>query len=190
MKLFTLLAGYAAGLAVAMKYRKDAGISKLEKSIENKTKFNSFIDEVVDIHKTAFADVKWFMKANFDDVENFDDLQSKVWQIVSDFWNNLETHLENAKKTWISKKEEITQMAQEFLQNHEATLDQAKTKAASFVWVSEETIDTWLDKAKTEIADVYQKVQAKFDTETTTEVPKKTTTRKPAPKKTTESKSE
>lgn len=58
MKLFTLLAGYAAGLAVAMKYRKDAGISKLEKSIENKTKFNSFIDEVVDIHKTAFADVK------------------------------------------------------------------------------------------------------------------------------------
>ncbi|MBX9809597.1 hypothetical protein K2X92_04380, partial [Candidatus Gracilibacteria bacterium] len=140
--------------------------------------------------KTAFADVKGFMKANFDDVENFDDLQSKVGQIVSDFGNNLETHLENAKKTGISKKEEITQMAQEFLQNHEATLDQAKTKAASFVGVSEETIDTWLDKAKTEIADVYQKVQAKFDTETTTEVPKKTTTRKPAPKKTTESKSE
>jgi hypothetical protein len=54
--------------------------------------------------------------------------------------------------------------------------------------VSEDTIDTWLDQAKTEITDVYQKIQAKFDTET--EKPKRTTTRKPAPKKTPENKSE
>ena len=58
MRLFTLLAGYAAGLAVAMKYRKDKGISKLENTVNNKSKLDSFIDEVVDIHKTAFADVK------------------------------------------------------------------------------------------------------------------------------------
>ena len=58
MRLFTLLAGYAAGLAVAMKYRKDKGISKLENTLNNKSKLDSFIDEVVDIHKTAFADVK------------------------------------------------------------------------------------------------------------------------------------
>ncbi len=58
MRLFTLLAGYAAGLAVAMKYRKDAGKSKIDTSTDNTSKFNSFIDEVVDIHKTAFADVK------------------------------------------------------------------------------------------------------------------------------------
>ena len=58
MRLFTLLAGYAAGLAVAMKYRKDNGTSKLENTVNNKSKLDSFIDEVVDIHKTAFADVK------------------------------------------------------------------------------------------------------------------------------------
>jgi hypothetical protein len=29
-KLITLLAGYAAGIAVAMKYRKDHGTSKLQ----------------------------------------------------------------------------------------------------------------------------------------------------------------
>lgn len=58
MRLFTLLAGYAAGLAVAMKYRKDNGTSKLENTLNNKSKLDSFIDEVVDIHKTAFADVK------------------------------------------------------------------------------------------------------------------------------------
>ena len=58
MRLFTLLAGYAAGLAVAMKYRKDAGTSKLENTSNKKSKLDSFIEEVVDIHKTAFADVK------------------------------------------------------------------------------------------------------------------------------------
>ncbi len=58
MRLFTLLAGYAAGLAVAMKYRKDNGTSKLENTENKKSKLDSFIDEVVDIHKTAFADVK------------------------------------------------------------------------------------------------------------------------------------
>lgn len=58
MRLFTLLAGYAAGLAIAMKYRKDAGTSKLDTEAKNTSKLNSFIDEVVDIHKTAFSDVK------------------------------------------------------------------------------------------------------------------------------------
>ena len=78
MRLFTLLAGYAAGLAVAMKYRKDNGTSKLDTESPNTSKLNSFIDEVVDIHKTAFADVKSFVNENFDDVDNFDDLKSKV----------------------------------------------------------------------------------------------------------------
>jgi cobalamin biosynthesis protein CbiD len=78
MRLFTLLAGYAAGLAVAMKYRKDNGTSKLDTETPNTSKLNSFIDEVVDIHKTAFADVKSFVNENFDDVDNFDDLKSKV----------------------------------------------------------------------------------------------------------------
>ena len=58
MRLFTLLAGYAAGLAVAMKYRKDNGTSNLNTDASSTSKLNSFIDEVVDIHKTAFADVK------------------------------------------------------------------------------------------------------------------------------------
>jgi hypothetical protein len=58
MRLLTLLAGYAAGLAVAMKYRKDSGKSKLSTIHEDDSKLNSFIEEVVDIHKTAYADVK------------------------------------------------------------------------------------------------------------------------------------
>lgn len=56
MRLLTLIAGYAAGLAVAMKYRKDAGTSKL--ATPTKSHIDSFFDEIVDIHKSAFADVK------------------------------------------------------------------------------------------------------------------------------------
>jgi hypothetical protein len=56
MRLFTLIAGYAAGLAVAMKYRKDAGTSKL--TTPTKSTIDSFFDEIVDIHKSVFADVK------------------------------------------------------------------------------------------------------------------------------------
>ncbi len=190
MRLLTLLAGYAAGLAVAMKYRKDSGKSKLSTIHEDDSKLNSFIEEVVDIHKTAYADVKWFVKSNFDDVDNFDDLQSKVWQFVSDFGNNLEAHLENAKKTGISKKEEILLLAQDFFETHQSTLEQAKTRAASFVWISEEAIDIWLSEAKDEITNVYQKIQEKLNSDTVSEKPKRTYVRKTATKKTTEEQSE
>jgi hypothetical protein len=78
MKLFTLLAGYAAGLAVAMKYRKDNGMSKITDAVTGKSKLDIFIDEVVDIHKSVFADVRGLVGDTFDDVENFDDLQSRV----------------------------------------------------------------------------------------------------------------
>ena len=90
MKLFTLVAGYIAGLAIAMKYRKDNGASKLDSLNPMKSKLDTFIDEVVDIHRTAFSDIKEFAKDNFDDVDNFDDLQKKVSSMVGEFSGTLE----------------------------------------------------------------------------------------------------
>ena len=84
MRLLTLLAGYAAGLAVAMKYRKDNGTSKLNDVDATKTKLNSFIDEVVDIHKTAYADVKGFISAR-------DELSAAYNKIQSKFSENTES---------------------------------------------------------------------------------------------------
>lgn len=186
MKLFTLLAGYAAGLAVAMKYRKDNGTSKLDTTAPAKEKFNSFLEEVVDIHKTAFADVKGFMKENFDDVQNFDDLQKKVSGIVSGFASQLESHLENAKNTGITKKDELLKIASDFYASHEATLETAKSKAASFTNIPEETIDSWLNTAREEITSAYHAIQSKFanPTETDEVAPvKKRAPRKPPVKK-------
>ncbi len=90
MKLFTLVAGYIAGLAIAMKYRKDNGTSKLDSLNPMRSKLDIFIDEVVDIHRTAFSDIKEFAKDNFDDVDNFDDLQKKISSMVGEFSGTLE----------------------------------------------------------------------------------------------------
>lgn len=184
MKLFTLLAGYAAWLAVAMKYRKDKGISKLTDIATGKSKVDSFIDEIVDIHKSAFSDVKSFARENFDDVENFDDLQKKVSTFVWEFSSGLDSQIETAKKTGIVKKDELMNMAKEFYSSHEKTLISAKKKAASFAGISEDTIDTWLDGAHREITKAYKKIESQFAEMKDVEVDiKKTTPKKTTPKK-------
>lgn len=185
MRLITLIAGYAAGLAVAMKYRKDKGISKITDAVTGKSKMDSFIDEVVDIHKSAFADVKWFAKENFDDIENFDDLQAKVSGVVSGFTDNLDSHIETAKKTGIVKKDELMKIANEFYASHEATLVAAKSKAASFSGIPEATIDSWLATARQELQSAYSAIETRFATAPAPVVPaKKTPAKKPVAKKT------
>lgn len=82
MRLFTLLAGYAAGLAVAMKVRHDAGQSKLGSTDPNKTTLDKIVDEVKDIHQSTYADVKKFVVNHFDDVHDFESLKVKVSSIV------------------------------------------------------------------------------------------------------------
>ncbi len=84
-KLFTLLAGYAAGLAVAMKYRKDAGTSKLQTANGTKAGLDSFIDEVVDIHKSAFEDLKGVVSSGFEEIQDFEGLKTKVTSLVDTY---------------------------------------------------------------------------------------------------------
>lgn len=90
MKFFTLVAAYLAGLTIAMKYRQNKGTSKLDSINPTKSKLDTFIEEVIDIHRTAYSDVKEFTKDNFDDIDNFADLQRKISGMVSDFSGTLE----------------------------------------------------------------------------------------------------
>jgi hypothetical protein len=126
---------------------------------------------------------------NFDDVENFDDLKSKVTGIVSDFTQNFETHIETAKKAGVTKKDELLKVAEEFFATHESTLEQAKTKAASFTGVPEEKIESWITSTKTELTAAYAKIQSKFsDVESSVEsevskITKKAPARKTVAKK-------
>ena len=94
MRLITLLAGYAAGLAVAMKFRKDAGKIKTDPT---KSKMDNFIDEVVDMHKAAYTEVKGFVATHFDDVEDFDGLKSKVGSLLEGFTTETEALIASLK---------------------------------------------------------------------------------------------
>lgn len=91
MRLLTLLAGYAAGLAVAMKVRKDAGKSKLDSTDPNKTTLDKLVDEVKDIHETTYHDVRAYVSHHFSDVHDFESLKSKV----SVFLDNVATEADS-----------------------------------------------------------------------------------------------
>lgn len=130
------------------------------------------------------------MAENFDDVENFDDLKSKVTGIVSDFTSNLDSHIETAKKAGMNKKDELLKIAEEFYVTHEATLDRAKAKAASFAGIPEDKIDAWIATAKSELTTAYTTLQSKFTDSVPSETVKKTPARKPAVKKAPAKKSE
>lgn len=171
MRLFTLIAGYAAGLVVAMKYRKDAGKSKL--ATPSKSHIDSFFDEIVDIHKSVYADVASFARDNFDDVDNWDDLQSKVSHVVTGFTDNLDTHIATAKKAGTTKKAELLKIAQEFYITHEKTLESAKTRAISFSGIPESTIDSWIATARRELSSTYETLEKKFQTPVVKKTPVK-----------------
>ncbi len=174
MRLLSLIAGYAAGLAVAMKYRKDTGKSKL--ATPTKSHIDSFFDEIVDIHKSVFADVREFAVLHFDDVENFDDLQAKVSGVIAGFTDNLDTHIVTAKKAGATTKTELLKIVEEFYNSHEATLESAKVRAASFSGIPESTIDSWIMTARSELIATYTAIQKKFQTPAS----KKTPMKKPA----------
>ncbi len=130
------------------------------------------------------------MSENFDDVENFDDLQKKVSTLVSHFTANLDSHIEIAKQTGITKKDELMKIATEFYESHEKTLETAKTKAATFTGIPEEKIDAWIATAKNELTGAYATIQSKFTETMTEESPKKTPPRKSPVKKTPANKAE
>lgn len=88
-KILALLGTYATGMAVAMKLRKDKGTSKLAKDTKNST-LENVIDEIVDIHKMAYNDVKNFVTPLFDDVKDFEGLKTRVSGMIDEFGAKLE----------------------------------------------------------------------------------------------------
>jgi hypothetical protein len=47
---------------------------------------------------------------------------------------------------------------------HEATLETAKSKAASFSGIPESTIDSWIAKAREELKSAYSSIESRFTT--------------------------
>lgn len=163
--LFTLLAGYAAGLAIAMKYRKENGESKLESTDSSKSKLDIFIDEVVDIHKTAFEDIKGVVLTTFDDVHDLDSLKEKVTSLVEWFTSEVEAKIEELQSQGEEKKTEAIALLDSYYESKKEHIDQAKIKALSFAGVAHDTLDSLLGEARTKLDEAYAKLKTKLESD-------------------------
>lgn len=148
---FGLLTGYAAGMALAIKYQKD-----------KKNKDASFLDEVVDIHKSAYSDVRDFVVMNFEDVETWDDLQAKGKEITDSFMTEVNSMKDSLAEKWVSK-EAILEKVQDAYDRRMEILESGKAKAMEMIdSVNEETVNEWLESAKKSLDSSYQKAQKFF----------------------------
>lgn len=178
MRLITLLAGYAAGLAIAMKYRKDSGVSKTETN-PKKSKMDSFIDEIVDIHKTAYGEVKGFVSTHFDDVNDFDTLKAKASSLIDSFTTEAETLINSLKNKWTSEWESAIAKVDALYQEKAEILDKAKEKGSTFADVAHDTLMSWIDEVKSRLTQAHKSIKSTLDTP----VVKKPTPKKKAPAK-------
>lgn len=166
MRLITLLAGYAAWLAVAMKYRKDAGTSKLDTD-PNKSKVDSIIDEIVDIHKSAYQDIKSTVTATWEEVEDLDGLKAKVMTMVDNFTGEVESKITELRTRGEIKAEVLTKTLDESLAEKEAAIESARTKALTFADGALDTVDTFLTDAAKKLRAAHKKLKAKIEKEIT-----------------------
>jgi polyhydroxyalkanoate synthesis regulator phasin len=143
-KLLTLVAGYAAGLAVAMKYRKDAGRSKLTTD-PSKSKVDAFIDEVVDIHKTAYGDAREYVTTNLDDVKDLPTLKEKATEKMSSLMDEADTLYSSLKKKVTSEKQAIEQGVEDLIEKKDTLEDEAKAKASSLSDTIVDKLATWIE---------------------------------------------
>ena len=147
-----------------MKYRKDTGKSKIKKD-PTKSNMDLIIDEIVDIHKSAYADIKSTVTTTWEEVENFDGLKAKVGTLVDNFTADVESKIESLRASGAAKKEELTTLADKALADKEASLESARDKAVALGDVALDTLDTFLTDAKSKLETAHKKIKSKIEKE-------------------------
>lgn len=160
MRLLTLVAGYVAGLAVAMKYRKDAGTSKLPSDVKKST-LDNFLEEVVDIHKDVFVDAKKLFETHFGDVKDFEGLKTKIESLIATFSTEVEERIQSLKSEWEAKKTEVESIVEWAYQEKIALLEEAKSRALSFAGSALDTVEPWIAEARKTLDATYKKTKTK-----------------------------
>lgn len=160
MRLLTLAAGYIAGIAVAMKYRKDAWASKLPDDIKKST-LDNFIEEVVDIHKDVFVDAKKLFDTHFSGVNDFESLKAKIESMVMTFSEEVESRINTLKTEWEAKKTEVESIVEWAYQEKIALLEEAKSRALAFAGTALDTVEPWLLEARKKLDANYKKTKTK-----------------------------
>lgn len=165
-KLLTLLAGYAAGLAVAMKYRKDhqAPEAPLPEGATPKSKVDAFIDEVVDIHKTAYADIKTAVSVTLEEFKDLEELQTKINDFIAAFKSEVDTKIAVISAEGSAKFDQIQKIIEDLYSKKQDLLKNAGEKARSLSNISQDSIDGLIEEARKRLAESYEKIKAELNT--------------------------
>jgi uncharacterized membrane-anchored protein YhcB (DUF1043 family) len=164
--LLTLLAGYAAGLAIAMKYRKDHKTDTETPQAEwatPKSRVDEFIDEVVDIHKTAYADIKTAVSVTLEEFKDLEELQVKINEFISAFKTEVDNKIAVISAEGSAKFDQIQQILEDLYARKQELLKNAGDKARSLSNISEDSIDGLLAEARTRLTDSYEKIKAELN---------------------------
>lgn len=162
MRIISLLAGYAAGLAIATKYKK--ATSKIKKAVDpTKSKLDLFIEEIVDLHKNAFEDIKSTVSTTFEDVEDFDGLKTKLTSLVDTFSDEFETKLADISGNADEKKEKAIDWLETIYTKYKTTLLNAKKKAAEFSGDATENMEDVVTHAEAAIEKKYTSTKKKLE---------------------------
>ena len=145
-----------------MKIRKDKGTSKLAKDPKKST-IENVIDEIVDIHKVAYEDVKSFVTPIFDDIKDFEGLKAKIAAMADDLETKLETAFADIKEEGEAKRELAIDMLEKTKQQANSTMEKAKAKAREFGDTAEDAIDTWVADVQKKLESTYKKLKTKAE---------------------------
>lgn len=161
MRLITLALGYVAGLAIATKYKQST--SKLDTPLDpTKSKLDLFIDEMVDLHKEAFTDIKNTVNTSFEDVKDFETLKIKVSSLVDSFSDEFESRLSEISGSADEKKDQALTWLETIYEKYKSTLLSAKQKGEELVSDSVENAEEVVSKAETEIEKKYTSTKKKL----------------------------
>ncbi|MBP6981235.1 hypothetical protein KBB25_00450 [Candidatus Gracilibacteria bacterium] len=162
MRFITLALGYVAGLAIATKYKQST--SKSKKPLDpTKSKLDLFIDEMVDVHKEAFTDIKNTVNTSFEDVNDFETLKVKMSTLVDSFTDEFESQLSEISGSADEKKDQALTWLEAIYEKYKSTLLSAKKKGEEFVSEGVENADDLVSKAETEIEKKYTSTKKKLE---------------------------
>ena len=143
-----------------MKYRKNSGTSKLPADVTTST-LDNILEEVVDIHKDAFADAKKLFDRHFADVKDLDTLKSKVDEFIEAFLVEVDNKIDGIKSEGADKKAQAEELVQSAYNEKVALLEQAKAKALQFAGAALDTVEPWIAATRKKLDANYKKAKTK-----------------------------
>ncbi len=124
---------------------------------------DEFIDEVVDIHKSAYSDIRDAVVVTFEEIKDFEELKKKVQEFVESFQSEFDAKVTGIMNDGTAKIGEIQRMLEEFYTKKQELLRNAGERARSLSNISQDSIDILLVEARKKLSESYEKVKSELN---------------------------